>query len=406
LLGTLGSNSTVAYNGAGAQDVKNMTYGNLTISGSGTKMLNGKTTVNGTLNFLNSDLLATETDTLFLGTNATINETTSFYFKGKMLKPVTISGTGSRDFGGMGLTFNNTGGGNWGLVKVTRTTDAAVINPKDGSKQSIKRSWHISPQIQAGTNVNMTFKWLATEDNGQNFPANTQAQAQAWKSTDNGLTWKPVGNIFTFDASGTERTVSLVTNSFSIWTFSGPANPLPVSWLYFKGKAADKANNLTWATASEKNSESFIVERSANGKTFEAIGTVKAAGNSNQVLTYQFTDKNPVAAGTAYYRLKQTDTDGAFEYSSIIAIAQGTKVTQVANVYPNPFEQTLNLELAPNHGLQKVVLLSLDGKEVYRKELTQATETALQDLPNLKAGVYLLQLVSETGTHTLKVMRQ
>ncbi|MBK0403307.1 T9SS type A sorting domain-containing protein [Adhaeribacter sp. BT258] len=406
LLGTLGRNSTVDYNGSGPQDVKNVTYGNLTISGSGTKMLNGKTTVNGTLSFLNSDLLATETDTLFLGPNATVNETSSHYFKGKMLKSATINGTGTTSFGNMGVTFTNTGGGNWGVVKVTRTTDAAIINPKDATKESIKRSWHISPQTQAGTPVNMTFKWLATEDNGQNFPATINALAQAWKSTDNGLTWKPVGNVFTFDASGTERTVSLTTSSFSIWTFSGPGNPLPVSWLYFKGKAANNGNNLNWATASEKNTAAFIVERSLNGKTFEAIGTVNAAGNSSQVLTYQFTDKKPVATGTAYYRLKQTDTDGAFEYSSIIAIAQQQQPTQFANAYPNPFEQTLNLELDSNHGLQKVVLLGLDGKEIYSKALTSASEVALHDLPNLKAGVYLLQLVSESGISTLKVVRQ
>ncbi|MFC5271261.1 T9SS type A sorting domain-containing protein [Adhaeribacter terreus] len=406
VLGSMGNNSTVIFNGAGVQDVPGKTYGNLTISGSGTKLLNGKTTVNGTLNFLNSDLQADATDTLFLGTNATVNETTGFYFKGKLLKPVTINGTGQRTFGGMGLSFDNTGGGNWGLVKVTRTTDAAIINPKDNTKESIMRSWHIVPEIQAGTDVSMTFKWLATEDNGQNFPTTGQAQVQAWKSTDKGLTWKPVGSVISFDASGAERTVGLTTNSFSIWTFSGPGNPLPVSWLSFKGKATSNGNELNWATASEKNAAAFVVERSADGKNFETIGSVKAAGNSNQILAYNFTDKQPLATATAYYRLKQTDNDGAFEYSSIIAIAKNDRFAKLVNAYPNPFGQTLNLQLAPNHTTKKVVLLSLEGKEVYSRNLTSASETQLNDLPNLKAGVYFLQLIGDTETTTLKVMRQ
>src|SRR5690606_30286231 len=115
----------------------------------------------------------------------------------------------------------------------------------------------------------------------------------------------------------------------------------------------------------------------------------------SQVLNYQFTDKHPLTNATAYYRLKQTDTDGAYDYSAIIAIAKNDRFVQVLNAYPNPFGQTIHLQLAEGHTAKKVVLLTLEGKEVYSKVLTSETETVLNDLPELKAGIYFLQLTGE-----------
>jgi hypothetical protein len=80
---------------------------------------------------------------------------------------------------------------------------------------------------------------------------------------------------------------------------------------------------LYWSTASEQNNDFFSVERSEDGITFHEIGTVKGAGNSATVRYYEFADTElPSAAATAilYYRLKQTDFDGNYSYSDILAI--------------------------------------------------------------------------------------
>jgi hypothetical protein len=107
--------------------------------------------------------------------------------------------------------------------------------------------------------------------------------------------------------------------------------------LYFNGKATNAGAQLTWATATEKNSESFVIEKSVNGKNFEAIGKVKAAGSSNQQLQYNFTDVNATAQ-TNYYRLRQVDTDGTIAYSSIVTVNTNAKATDFTAVaYPNPF---------------------------------------------------------------------
>jgi len=98
---------------------------------------------------------------------------------------------------------------------------------------------------------------------------------------------------------------------------------LPVELIYFDAKC-DKNNlvQLQWQTASETNSDYFTVERSGNGNIFEAIGVVKAAGNSSTRRYYYFTDTLSAFKlynlPAYYYRLKQVDKNGANKYLQII----------------------------------------------------------------------------------------
>ncbi len=85
---------------------------------------------------------------------------------------------------------------------------------------------------------------------------------------------------------------------------------LPVSWLNFSGKRTESGIELAWQTASEKSNIGFYVERSADGKTFDAIGFVRGQLNSNVVSNYSFTDQNWANSLMAFYRLKQIDRDG------------------------------------------------------------------------------------------------
>jgi hypothetical protein len=94
---------------------------------------------------------------------------------------------------------------------------------------------------------------------------------------------------------------------------------LPVELLYFDGRIVANNAELTWATATETNSDYFAVERSFDGFSWETISYVQSAGNSNQVVEYTFTDEN-LAEGIYYYRLKQVDFDGAMEYFAPIVV--------------------------------------------------------------------------------------
>ncbi|MFC5271092.1 T9SS type A sorting domain-containing protein [Adhaeribacter terreus] len=394
----------------GNQLIPALDYHNVVIAGTGTKQLLGSASVNDlTFSGTNSNLVASNPTTTTLTLNGAISgETATRNFIGRLEKTRLVDQNTSSDvFGNIGVHFNNAGNGNWGNVIVTRVTGSAITNPDNPTYHSINRYWDIVPQNpNTNTLVSLTLTWLTSENNNLDFLSN---KAQAWRSEDSGTSWTPVDVPQTISATTVngERSITVATKTFSKWGISDENNPLPVSWLSFTAKATANGNVLSWATASEKNSDKFVVERSVNGKAFEAIGAVKAAGNSSQILTYNFTDAMPAGAEKTYYRLKQTDFDGAFTYSTIVVVEKTVKGRSVdASVYPNPFAGTLNLKLQAADGVSEVKLISLDGKEVYRKAIVSEANVTLSDLPVLKPGMYLLQLHGANGITTLKVARQ
>ncbi|WP_242927287.1 T9SS type A sorting domain-containing protein [Pontibacter vulgaris] len=178
--------------------------------------------------------------------------------------------------------------------------------------------------------------------------------------------------------------------------------PLPVELAYFTGTYNGSTVMLKWLTASEKNNEKFIIERSSNGKTFEVIGQVAGQGDSFQATRYSFTDQQP-GGHHLYYRLKQVDFDGTSTYSKIIALT-GTTATQsqlILTAYPNP-TKGLCTALVTNQaaGNSHIQLLDLQGRLVLQKELY--LEKGLAEIPldlsNTATGLYLLQV--QTGNHT------
>lgn len=91
-----------------------------------------------------------------------------------------------------------------------------------------------------------------------------------------------------------------------------------------------------WQTASELNNDFFTLEQSLDAINWEVIKTINGAGNSNCILNYSY-EIPPPYDNTAYYRLKQTDYDGSFEYSNVIsAICEYTQVPLHYKIYPNP----------------------------------------------------------------------
>ncbi|MBF9222359.1 LamG-like jellyroll fold domain-containing protein [Hymenobacter ruricola] len=115
------------------------------------------------------------------------------------------------------------------------------------------------------------------------------------------------------------------------------ATPLPVELTTFTATAqGNSAVRLAWATASEKNSAAFEVERSTDGRTFGRLGTVAAAGSSSSARRYELLDaKLPADAALLYYRLKQVDADGSFRHSPVRAVAL-TGAAEGLALYPNP----------------------------------------------------------------------
>ncbi|MDO7854396.1 FG-GAP-like repeat-containing protein [Hymenobacter convexus] len=190
--------------------------------------------------------------------------------------------------------------------------------------------------------------------------------------------------------------------------------PLPVVLTAFAAQATSAGNQLKWSTAQELNSARFVVEASADGSAFAAIGELAAAGNSPTVHNYEFLDASATAlsANRRYYRLRQVDLDGTMAYSPVVTLTRTTAAApapKALDAYPNPFAETLTVTLPGTAEPQAVTvsLSTLAGRPVYSAKLTLgAAPQALGALPELAAGVYVLRLTSATGTITQKVTRQ
>ena len=165
--------------------------------------------------------------------------------------------------------------------------------------------------------------------------------------------------------------------------------PLPVELLNFD---AQLFNNdyvrLDWSTASEINSSHFNIERSADGIEWKTIGKVLSAGNSSNMIYYEYVDLNPLA-GYSYYRLKQVDLDEKFKYSSIRHI--DIDGVQDVDIYPNPTNGIFNIVMNnPTSGYQ---IFNSIGQEVSSSiEATQSQNLIQLDMSNMAAGIYTIHL--------------
>lgn len=149
------------------------------------------------------------------------------------------------------------------------------------------------------------------------------------------------------------------------------ARTLPVKLTSFRGRRLDEKNvSLFWETSQEVNNHHFDVERAVDpSQGYEKVATVKGAGSSVSAVKYTLSDPNDYPDYT-YYRLKQVDMDGAFEYSTVIAVNGGLGELAV-HAFPNPAPYK---DIAFKVTGQKVseslsvVVFDASGRIVYRND--------------------------------------
>ena len=176
---------------------------------------------------------------------------------------------------------------------------------------------------------------------------------------------------------------------FSDFTAGGDlaANPLPVVLVSFEAQAQGGAVVLHWRTASEKNSQAFEVERSADGVAFVRIGTVAAAGNSSTAHAYTFSDTELLGlSAPRYYRLRQADADGRFSYSPVRTATAGPADLAL---FPNP--ATTGATLTGAQPGARVTVSDALGRPVASAAADAAGTAALVLPAGLAAGVYVVR---------------
>ena len=226
------------------------------------------------------------------------------------------------------------------------------------------------------------------------------------------------GKLNAWNAQRTTETISLngvmkYDEKAPLWIY-GPAfaaansgvSPngfnLSVLPVIFNSFFVTRSNNnivLNWSTAQESNSSNYEVQRSFDGSGWSTIAVMMGAGNSTTVQQYSFTDKNMTAA-VAYYRIKQVDIDGHYEYSTVKSIkvneaAASTRIYATGNNVNIEFNKEVKNPIT-------VRIVNMNGQVVAQRTYQQAAYRLTLNLNNNVSGAYIVQLNDNQGWNEVK----
>jgi hypothetical protein len=295
----------------------------------------------------------------------------------------------------------------WSQTSVTFTTAA------DGyANFTATSSILTSPIINLSTytNVTLTF-YVAKFGSGGDGPITVEV------SNDGGSTWtaqtfnSPTPTSSSYELSGPTSITATGSNvRFRFLRINSPSQKrfrdfllegdiaMPVNFTKINLQNSYTSTILTFSTASETNNDYFTIERSADGRSFDAIGEIKGAGNNTEEKHYEFTDENPLS-GINYYRIKQTDFDGQYSYSEIRSVRHTGK----GNVAISPRSTDGRLDISTEMESYDVAIYSSAGQEVARFAALAGHQTVSIDA--LQAGVYFVKVMSGAESETIRVVK-
>ncbi len=307
------------------------------------------------------------------------------------------------------VTVNNTGTADSFYVNVL---DGVYDNGTSGStipsiNFDVNKTWVVSEKHRGYGNATLTVQWnIATDENIDFVEAGSGISSYyngGWDvSSESNFNNTSNPGIVTVSRSGID--------SFHAFGIGKTLTPLPVSLLYFNGVLVNKEANLAWSTATEINNDHFTLERSADGKNFTPLASIKGAGNSVTVQNYEYTDQEPLS-GVSYYRLAQTDIDGTETYvRNIVEINNdGTENgIKELSVQPNPFKSTISVNFnSMEGGIAQIAVSDLSGKVAYSESVPyqQGSNLLPLNLDNLNDGVYILKMQMDNTLNTLKIVK-
>lgn len=172
---------------------------------------------------------------------------------------------------------------------------------------------------------------------------------------------------------------------------------LPVELVFFDAKNTKEAVELNWATSMELNNDYFTVERSFDGNRYEAVSKIDGAGDSQEEVNYAFSDENVMreaVANTVYYRLKQTDFDGAFAYSDVVTVELTNRNDlEISNVAMSGNDLTVSYTL-PSDNDTEIQIFDMNGRLVAAgtEFAVAGFNNTILNLNNLNAGIYIVRL--------------
>lgn len=431
--------TTVNFNGAnqsiGGSSFTHFT--NVNLLGSGNKTLNIQTRVGG----LNTGILSLGSRPLILNgydlwvfnpnpggityttgyieseTNAAVNPSFVKWFMG------TTTGAHIYPFGVAGtqipFTFNKTTVGSATIDVSTRATAGSNNVPWAGASNVaavagmqamgppfyadasipsvIDRWWDIT--ASAAVTANLIFSYRGIENTTTAAPLGTFG-AQHW----DGSQWEPPVGSGAGVTAGVGTVSVTGASTFSPWVLSSSILPLPIELIGFTGECSNNKVVLKWATASEVNNNYFTIEKSNDGIVYYEIATINGAGNSTHTINYSYTD-NAQNTGVVYYRLKQTDYNGACKTFKTISVAPCENLSgTVVNAYSNNYGGVVVLIDEKNATNYNLKIFDAVGKLIKNESIYAqiGSNSSIMDVSSLSSGVYFISVESASTRYTQK----
>jgi len=424
-----GNSSDFVFSGSGVQQISG-TYAldHMTVNSSGAGLdltSGGNISIANLLTMTDGIITTSAANTVTLGASANYaGASVNSYFNGPVTKNSIASaatysfpvGKGGR-YAPAAISNVQTGSQNWTVEYFTNVVDASIptstsfdhSDPGSGynalNKIQTTDRWSISSSGSNTAFVKLTY------GNHNSYPG-TDLIRVIWWDTPNSR-WENQGGIVSgTSGSGTvisENAIHFSTQQFGLG--NAPQTVLPVELINFKGTLWDNGDiRLTWQTVSELNNDHFEIERSIDGDTFKYLGAVTGAGTSKSLLNYSFVDKQPVP-GLNYYRLKQVDFDGAFEYSPLIMINNDHFASGLtALVYPNPIQgNEIKVTLTTGNETSEIQFIIYDptGKRYVDLIQQPVVGTAYYSVPvseQLNTGIYYLLIRQADYQKVIRLM--
>ena len=359
---------------------------------------------------------------LLTGLNSTVNAIaisgSNVYIGGAFFSPIGNSSHRIAVWNSGTSTWSTLGSGVSGIVRAIKTNGADIYVGGDftnaggvAGTNHIAR-WNGTTWSALGTGIAATFNTVYTidvfgtdvyiggnfNDAGGNVNADRIAQ---WDGTswNEFVTLMNTGSVYAIKITSNDM---FIAGNFTSASGNFNANrvarlgaaPLPIELSAFDGRLEDGKVFLEWETSSEIDNDYFEIEHSRDGRTFRAIGKVKGQGTTFTAHRYEFVHENP-SSGENYYRLKQTDYSGAFEYSPVLNF---TFENARFEIFPNPTNGRVEIK-AEKFQSGRLLVTSATGTLVGNFDLSNLNAV---DLSNYPKGVYFFSFQSDSGERITK----
>ena len=182
------------------------------------------------------------------------------------------------------------------------------------------------------------------------------------------------------------------------------------------GFEADQTKNsvvLKWITSNEEELDKFTIERSMDGVNYDPIANKTAAGNSAEILKYQYRDEKP-AKGYSYYRLRITNNMGSDEFSMVTPVKfepESESSLSIESAGPNPFQTDFKIDyIAPKSGTVKVKLQNITKEVMMEQEIScegkKLESFSFTDSKKLNPGIYFVTFQQGSDTKMVKLVKK